>query len=186
MSVMAIYLVAVVPSNDVALRVDVYRKKYAQYTRYKIVPHITVIPPFTLRGIAEQDFLKRLRMGMAGKRTFTARFDSVAFFEHSRKTVAYFQPDGMSATRINEMIATAYGSVQEVIRGAFHDYDLTPGSCKPHLTIAEGIPNSTIRQVKKELSAVQEVLTFDVRAIFLYAILDQAKGWEERAEIPFA
>ena len=74
------YLIILLPPKDVIKTMDNYRKKYAKYTSYIIPPHITVHPPFFLKGITEKQLVAKLKDDFIKTKCSEVVFKSIGYF----------------------------------------------------------------------------------------------------------
>lgn len=162
---------------------DEFRRRYAKYTHYRIVPHITLMPPFILRSGTEGDLIASLRENFAGVPPGNVVFDAVRFFRNNN-IVAYFAPDKLSQNYFQKLLTATRNSINGYSDKAFKDYKFTFGQFRPHMTIAEKIPPEIYPRVKRELSELDFCLKFPVDSVTVFC-LNQEKSWEKIAEIPF-
>lgn len=178
------YVIIVVPSKEVIKRVDLYREKYAKNTNYVIDPHFTVYPPFTIPSDNEDEVVDTLKDGLAGMDRKTIRFDKVGYFE-GKNNVAFFEPDIESTDYLKNILVKVTECIGGKVKNVYDDYNFTPEKFKPHMTIAERIPDDNFIEVKKELDGLNEYGEFKVSSIFVYKHEPETNRWQSLREIGF-
>ncbi len=178
------YIIIVVPSLEIIERVDKYRKIYARYTDYVIVPHFTIYPSFYITPGYEENVIQLLRNSFKGTEVVTINFSGVGYFE-SGNNVAFFKPDTESSIFLKSLLLETTEILKGKIRNVHDDRCFLPENFSPHMTIAEKIPEEVFRSVKKELDDINEKGSFTVSSVFLYTQTVGENLWCNAAEITF-
>jgi 2'-5' RNA ligase len=181
---MSSYALIIVPPKRILGFVDGFRKKYAKYTNYAIPPHITVYPPFFIKDSSEEIIIDSLVKSFRQVEPQKVTFKSIDYFE-GKNNVALFSPDKKSVAFIKDLLIRATELLGNKVKNVYDDYNFSPRKFKPHMTIAEKIPDDTLAEVKKELDKTQEILTFDVKSVCLYKQEGNLKMWRKLREINF-
>jgi len=182
---MNLYLLAIVPTNSILKVTQEFRAKYAQFSKQQIDPHITIHPPFYPVEISEADLFAQLQSLFAPTLKFTVVLKSVNYFQDRRSNVAYFEPDFSSSVDIKQLATLAFEALNSKVKNVFSDYNYSPENFVPHLTIAEKITPQALPQIKQELSAFNQKLTFEVSSLWLFKHQESIKGWSRIQEIKF-
>lgn len=129
--------------------------------------HVTLLTPFVPPGEWNADHAARLAAALAETAPFDARFRRTGRFG---KTTVYLVPE---PSRVFERLATS-------VAAAFPEYPPYGGAFSavlPHLTLAHGVPESTLDAVE---SAVDGRVDFQVhvRDVVLYS-RDPSGRWLE-------
>lgn len=178
------YLVAVVPPlSGVVTAVDNYRKRFAQYTSDTIPPHFTLFPPF-LSLIGETDLIESLKKAYAGKQIGQIVMNSIDFFE-GRNKVVFFAPDEVSTKFLKELHITAVNCLREKTKNVFEDYIFILEKFRPHLTIAERMPDEVFVKVREEIKDQRFNFSFSVNSVYLFKKAETDKVWRVVEEIKF-
>lgn len=77
------------------------------------------------------------------------------------------------------------GGIGEKVKNVYDDYNFTPEKFKPHMTIAERIPEDVFIKIKGELEKQKESGQFIVNSVFLYKLEKDNNQWESLQEINF-
>ncbi len=174
------YIVAIIPPKKIAVVVDKYRNKYSLYSSYKIVPHVTISPPFYLEKISEKQITNLLKERLSALKSVNLSFDNIDYFPNGGdKNVAFFAPNKNSISSIK----TIFDVVNKVLKGrvtaVYDNYNFNGLKNNPHMTIASKIPDDKFESIKKELNLVKENFTFKVNHIYLYKKKYGTNEWIE-------
>lgn len=178
------YAIIVVPSPEICQKVDKYRKKFAKYTNYVITPHFTVYPPFYIEPETKGEIISILKKSFVGTEVKTINFEGIGFFEE-KNNVAFFKPDKESEEYLRSLLIKATKALQGRVKNVYNDYNFTPEKFKPHMTIAEKIPDDTFKEVKRELNNLVEKDSFPVLSVFLFKQAGGSNLWNNEIEILF-
>lgn len=178
------YALAVLPSKDVSDIVDSYRREFAKFTDYVIVPHITLIPPFYIKSGVESEIIVLLNNIYKNIQLFSVLINKINYFE-GKNNVAFFQPDSKSSKNIKTLVIKAVGVLNDRIRNAYDDYPFTTEEFIPHMTIAEKIPVKNLNEIKMALSGVIPNFSFQVSSLHLFKQSVASNEWKELSEIRF-
>lgn len=176
------YLITIDPPEEIIDIVERYRKKYMQYTNYKIPPHITIYPPFYLKQISEDGIFKSLKDNLRKIKPIDMDFSSINYFEGDNN-IAFFAPDISSAKSIKEIFIAVINSLCDQTEDVYDDYKLSASEFNPHMTIAERVPNDKFETIKKELSEVKEKLSFGVEFVYLYKQEEKSSSWNKIGKV---
>lgn len=179
------YLLAIVPPEDIRTAVDVYRKKYADHTGYKIPPHITLYPPFSLHDISLKDLQHLLKRTLKNRGALTLVFDSIDYFQKKDTNVVYFAPNKESKKLLRDIFRTLSQSLQNNVQKIYGAYPETPSDYNPHITITECVPDEDLPFIRRELSTTREHFSFSASSLYLYTQKPESKIWEKLLEINF-
>lgn len=163
---------------------DKYRRLYAKYTSYTIPSHITVYPPFFLKGITERRFLTKLVNDFSKTKCGEVTLNSIDYFK-GRNNVAFVKPDSKSSKYIINLLVKTVKFLEGYTKSVYSEYSPTPDKFNPHMTIAEKIPNNSLPKIKKELKNFNNVFSFKVESIFVFKKATDAKSWGMLREITF-
>jgi 2'-5' RNA ligase len=164
--------------------IDSYRIKYARYTSYVIVPHITLAPPFFIEKVSPIEIILSLEENYEGLLQFEIILGKINFFEGTNN-VAFVQPDAGSSECIRNILRKTTSILKNRIRNAYNGYYFTPEKFVPHLTIAESIPENIFPKIKAELRSLVFSYTFLVDSVFLFKQSEASHTWHPQAEIKF-
>ena len=178
------YTLIVIPPPKILRFVDGLRKKHAKFTSYVIPPHITVYPPFLIKNNNEKEIIDSLRKNLVQVNQQEIALKSVDYFE-GKNNVAFFKLDKESSKFIKTLLVITMKSLNGRVKNVYDDYNFTPEKYKPHMTIAEKIPDDSLPLVKKELSSIKKTLDFSIKSVFLYKQKGNSKLWQELKEISF-
>jgi 2'-5' RNA ligase len=178
------YAIVILPPEDISKVIDSYRVKYARYTSYVIVPHITLVPPFFIEKESPIEIILSLEEGFKGLPPFKLILENVNFFE-GKNNVAFVQPDVGSSDCIRNILRKTTSILGNRIRNAYNGYYFTPEKLVPHLTIAESIPESIFPEIKTEMGGLAFNYTFLVDSVFLFKQSEASNIWHPQAEIKF-
>lgn len=178
------YLIVILPPKDIIKTMDKYRRLYAKYTSYALPTHITVYPPFFLKGITEGRFLTKLKNDFSKMECGEVTLKSVDYFK-GRKSVAFVKPDSKSSKYIINLLVKTVKLLNGYTKNVYSEYSPTPDKFNPHMTIAEKIPNNSLSKIKKELKNFNHVFSFRVESIFVFKKATDAKTWDMLREITF-
>jgi 2'-5' RNA ligase len=178
------YAVAVIPPKNIAEMVDFYRRKYAKYTSYAIVPHLTIIPPFYIQSGDEAEIIGVLEAGFKGTKPEKVVIEKIGYFE-GKNNIAFFQPDSRSSAFLRNLLIKATGMLSGRVKNVYDDYSFAPEEFKFHMTIAEAIPGEHLPKIKEELSSVVFRDSFLVSSVYLFRNLNDSNIWSELVEIKF-
>lgn len=176
------YLVTIDPPKEVANVVDEYRKKYSQYTNYKIPPHIIIRPPFYLKQISEDEVLELLKDGLRNLKSVNLNFNSISYFEGSNNVV-FFAPDTNSITSIKEIFIEVINTLHNQTEDVYNDYKLSISEFNPHMTISERIPRDKLEKIKRKLGKSEEKLSFCVEFLHMYKQNENSSLWKEIGKV---
>jgi 2'-5' RNA ligase len=163
---------------------DSYRIKYARYTSYVIVPHITLVPPFLIEKESPIEIVHSLQKGYKGLPPIKVILENVNFFE-GKNNVAFVQPDAGSSESIRNILRKTTSILGNRIKNAYNGYYFTPEKFIPHLTIAESIPENIFSEIKSELAGLVFNYPFLVSSVFLFGQTGTSNIWQPQAEIKF-
>jgi 2'-5' RNA ligase len=181
---MSQYVVIVVPSQEIIDMVDRYRKKYARHTSYVIVPHFTVYPPFSILSSNENEIINVLKNGLAGIGSQVVKFEKIGYFE-GKNNVAFFEPNAESINYLKSLLVKTTKSLEGRVKNVYDDYNFTPEKFKPHMTIAERMPEDSFVAVKEELDGLNENGEFAVSSVFVYKCEPETNQWSNLCEVIF-
>jgi 2'-5' RNA ligase len=179
------YAIIIVPPAEICEMVDIYRKRYAQYTSYVIVPHFTVYPSFFIEKGDEKSILQLLKDTFKGTQSETIKLEKISFFD-GKNNVAFFEPDINSSEFIKGLLVKATKLLSGMVKNVYDDYNFTPDKFKPHMTIAEKIPNDIFQDVKNELNKLEKKGSFLVSSVYLFKQQDNSNFWNKVDEILFS
>ncbi len=175
------YLITIDPPKNITKIIDKYREKFAKYTKYKIPPHVTIYPPFYLK-VDEKELVTLLERQLKGSRKFSLDFDSIDYFV-GNNNVAYFSPSDKSKEKLEVIFTKTFDILENRIEDVHGNYK-TQGF-KPHITIAEQIPNKDFEDIQKELADIKEVFSFMCNSILIYKQDYKSRIWKKVKEITF-
>lgn len=178
------YAIIVVPSLEISEKVDAYRKKYARYTDYVIVPHFTIYPPFFINSNNEKEIIQLLKESFRGIEPWTVKLEKIGYFE-GKNSVVFFEPNNDSSIFLKKLLVKATKTLKDKVKNVYDDYNFSPEKFKPHMTIAEKIPADIFESVKNELKDLEEKGSFSVSSIFLYGQKEKSNLWGKIEEITF-
>jgi len=178
------YLIVILPPKEVIKTMDKYRRLYAKYTSYTIPPHITVYPPFFLRGITERRFITKLVNDFSKTKCGKVTLNSIDYFK-GVNNVAFVKPDSKSSKYITNLLVKTLKSLKGYTKSVYSEYSPTPDKFNPHMTIAEKIPNNSLSKIKEELKNFKHVFSFKIESIFVFKKVTDTKSWDMLQEIAF-
>jgi len=179
------YVLIVIPPAEIISWVESYREKYAHYTEYKIVPHLTVYPPFYFGPDREDDLTVLLKTALSQVDPFVVNLNKIGFFE-GKNNVVFVEPDKESSDFVKNLLVSATVVLRSRVKNVYADYNFTLDKFKPHMTIAEKLPPDLFIDVKKELEHMAVKKSFLVNSVWLYRERDNwSKIWEPVNEIKF-
>jgi len=179
---MAEYAIIVLPPGEAIEKVDKLRRKFAKYTSYVIPPHLTVYPPFYNQLSSEQVLIETLEEAFSISQPTSVNLKNFGFFE-GKNNVAFIEPDDKSSIFLVDLLVTATNCLSGKAKNVYDDYNFSPENFKPHMTVAEKIPDDTFEQVKKELKNLNIDFSFPVSSVYLYGQDEGSKIWNKVAEI---
>jgi 2'-5' RNA ligase len=178
------YALAVIPPKNISEMVDFYRRKYAKYTSYVIVPHLTIIPPFYIQSGDEAEIIGVLEAGFKSTKPEKVVIEKIGYFE-GKNNVAFFQPDSRSSAFLRDLLMKATNRLSGRVKDVYDDYSFAPEEFKFHMTIAEAIPGEQLPKIREELSSVVFRGSFLVSSVRLFRNSDDSNVWSELVEIKF-
>lgn len=178
------YLLAVVPPKKIADFADKYRKKYAKYTGYHTPPHITIYPPFHLTDIDEAQLKKFLEKNLLDTAPFQVCIDSFDYFI-GKNNVVYFKPDNRSESVLKSVLVKIFPTLKSHTKAIYNYFIVEPDSYRPHMTIAERIPEEVLPKLKQELNGEKVNFTFEVNSVQLLVQPEGSKVWMVKENIKF-
>ena len=178
---MKTYLIAVTPPLDICKKIDVYRNLYSGYTSYIIPPHVTIVPPFTLLGVQEEELVCLLEKEGAPVEGMRACLDSFGFFEE-RKNVLFLQPDRKSEGLFKTIFQAIFSVLDGRIKYRYDTYKANTDDFHPHLTIGEKIPDSQFEKLKAELKLVEPII-WEIFSFDIYYYNELSHSWDKLHEI---
>lgn len=177
-------LVVVLPEEEI-VKIDRLRQLYAQYTSYVIPPHFTVYPPFLLVSIDEQSLINLLSTSF--KRTEGGQISTEGFgYFQGKNNVVFLNPKPLSASLLKQLLILATESLGEKVKFVYPDYNFKPEKFKPHMTIAERIPDDKFESVKSDVENQKLQVSFIMQNIFLYSNDEGSNVWTEVTKIPLS
>ena len=178
------YLIILLPPKNVIKTIDKYRLKYAKYTNYIIPPHITVYPPFLLKGITEKQLIAKLNKDFINTKCSEISLKSIDYFK-GRNNVAYVKPDIKSSKYIANLLVKTVKSLDGYTNKLYGGYNIIPEKFNLHMTIAERIPNASLPRVKKELTSFNHEFSFRIESFYIFKKAIDTKSWSMLQKISF-
>jgi 2'-5' RNA ligase len=178
------FALIIVPPREILDFVDEYRKRYAKYTNYVIPPHFTIYPPFYSNFRSESELIDELGATFSEVKPRQIAVTSVGYFE-GENNVAFLEPTPESSAFLVTLLTLVTERFEGKVRQVYADYNFTPSTFTPHMTIAEKIPDWELPAVKDELGQVQGHRSFEVKGISLYKQPSGSLTWSEVARIEF-
>lgn len=160
---------------------NIYRKKYHPSKLSYSQAHITVVPPFILRGKLIS-LLKDIERILESQRSFKMSIDSFGSFNDD---VIFFKPSCPPELRklqrfLKQLVLENYRQR----RHSRHDKYWRFKVYRPHITIAADKPEN-IRRYKKELSGLKYKKQFRVIGVGLY-VRRHDKKWILKRDFLFS
>ena len=149
-----------IPQNIVR-ELNIYRKKYNPTGISHSSAHITLVPPFILRG-KFQNLTKDIASRLKSVKQFRMRIDRLGWFGNQ---VLFIKPD--CPPSLKQLHAALKKLVQEKYRLHSRDKYWTFKKYSPHITISTS-STLKIRQFKRELKGFKYKKTFTVDGVSLY------------------
>lgn len=178
------YFLGVVPPKKITDVVDKYRKKYAIYTSYHTPPHITVYPPFFLKGVGEAGFINLISESLKKTAPFPVRIESFDYFT-GKNNVAYLKPDENSEEELRNLLKTILPKLQSHTKHIYDYFIDKVDDYHPHMTIAEAIPADALLKIKKELGLEKVNITFGVNSLKLLIQPQGSHEWKIKKSVRF-
>ncbi|MFA5308276.1 MAG: 2'-5' RNA ligase family protein [Dehalococcoidales bacterium] len=142
------YAVALIFNGEVEKALAGLHRDFQQYVTYTLVPHITLVYPFTPAGGIES-VIHRLDDIGKSHRPFRLTLEGIKYFE-TVNNVAYVAVKEQEA--LKAFVDTIVKSIRGVITGYYAEKDYDPAHYIPHLTIGEKIPHDVFPEVKKRFA----------------------------------
>ena len=168
------YAVALILSNKTADKLNKLRTDYQQIMDYIIVPHITLVypfsPVFSLFQISEQ--LERVAKK---NRQFNIVLNGIKFFENGNNVVYAALKNRRPVKKLHtEIIRSLEGLIKEWRTDG--DYNLE--KYVPHVTIGAKIPDNIFPDIKKRYSRYK---LHSEDTITHFSLFSEKKGvWERK------
>lgn len=162
---------------EIIHEIDAYRKKYNPDGLAHSHSHITLVPPFSLRG-GFQDMVGDLDKHFGQHKPFRLKINGIGWFGND---VVFFKPNCPKALKalrasIKSLVGQKYRQRDSDAYWKFKVY-------RPHATIAHCDTPKNIRQYKEELKTLRYKRDFEVCGIELYA--REGKKWILKHEFYF-
>jgi len=141
------YAVALTFPGDIEEVFKKLREKYNKYISYKIIPHITLVYPFT-PTLNITVLYEKLEEVARRTKKFIIVLEGIEYFE-VKVNVAYI---AVRNTRtVKNLHTEIYNSLKGLIKveAIFEDYDHE--EFVPHMTISDEIPYDVFPTIKREL-----------------------------------
>jgi 2'-5' RNA ligase len=180
---MQTYALIVIPPPEIISFVDGYRKRFAKYTDYIIPPHFTIYPPFYNDFSSEPDLIEKLITTFSKIMPAQIALSSINYFE-GVNNVAFFEPSPDSSSYLIKLLTEATNGLKGKVKNVYEDYNFSPEKYKPHMTIAEKIPEDKFRSIKNELNKIQVNSNFISDCVYLYKQVDDSPVWSEVIKLP--
>ena len=156
---------------------DVYRKKYHPSKLSHSHAHITLVPPFVLKGKLS-DLVEDIRSILRSQVSFWISINGLGSFGDD---VLFFKPN--CPIQLKNLRLIFKKLVRENYRKQGHDKYWRIKAYRPHITIAHDKPEN-IRKYKKELKGLKYRKRFKVVGIGLY-VRRKDKRWILKKEFLF-
>ena len=159
------YAIALTFPDDIMEAFDRLREKYNKYVDYKIVPHITLVYPFSpMVDISTVE--KKLEELSQRTRPFSIVFDSIQYFE---KFVNVAYAAVMDKQRLVELITDIDNSLKGLIKIEEIFRELNQEDIIPHMTISDRIPDDVFTTIKEELADYKLYYKCDITDFTLFS-----------------
>lgn len=155
--------------QEVVRELSVYRKKYHPTGLSHSPAHITLIPPFILRGKLSE-LIKDTRAQIDGIKSFNINLDGFGSFDDK---VIFVKPN--CPAELKKLHAVLKKLVQEKYRKRGREKYWGFPKYNPHVTISKNRADK-IKRLKKEIRKLEYKRTFGVDGVNLY-VLHKNKRW---------
>lgn len=171
---MSLYFIAVEPHNELIDKIRVIQKDFAERfsssKSYSNFPHITIIPPFSLRDDEETALISKFKDFSLATKPFTVHLNGFGSFPNSKSPAIFIKPE-------NESELTA---LFKEINSAMKMFDYRVSKFRPHLTVAyRDLSPENYRKSWMEYQTKTFRDRFEVNAVKLYK--HDRKKWNEIA-----
>lgn len=177
-----LYFIAILPPNDIAVRVQHIKKEFAdRYNSeeaYKRPAHFTLQAPFKMPEKEEEAIISKLEFFTKDQQPFPV---TLAGFNHFRNQVIYIDVEDSS-----DMKSLRRNLIDYLLDGVgFTDKMIGRKSLTPHMTVAyRDLSARHFEQAWEEFSTRSFDYSFDVNSIFL--LKHDYKQWQPFHEFHFS
>ncbi|MDP2856152.1 MAG: 2'-5' RNA ligase family protein [bacterium] len=163
--------------NEIVREMDVCRKKYHPSKLSHSHAHITLVPPFILKGRLP-DLIKDIGDVLKHQMSLRMNINGLSSFDDD---VIFFRPSCPS--RLKKLRLILKKIIRIKYRKGGHDKYWMITAYHPHITIAHDKPEN-IKRYKKELNGMKYKRQFDVNGVNLY-VRGGDKRWILKKELLF-